>query len=203
MKFFQTGMSFRAAIVAIAFLMQVAATNAQELTPRESMLASKGNLKVSGLFKESPVLPIDVPGYEGYRIRVIPTFGNPISVRVEKRTNQYSLVGKRLRGQGGYSVGPLKAIKNRKLSAMEWKGLIQLLQGADFWNLAYLEKPAERNELGEVSICLDGAEWVLEGVREGKYRVVNRYCPDQKEFVDIGFRLLKLSKLGLKRRDLF
>ena len=200
MKFFQPRVTLRLVIVAIAFLIQVAATNAQELTPRERMLTSKGNLKVSGLFKESPVLPIDVPDYEGYRIRVIPTFGNPISIRVEKRKNQYSLVGKRLRGKGGYSVGPLKAIKNRKLNATEWKGLLQLLQGAIFWNLAYLEKSAE---LGEVSICLDGAEWILEGVREGKYHVVSRYCPDQKEFVEIGFRLLKLSKLGLKRRDLF
>jgi hypothetical protein len=41
------------------------------------------------------------------------------------------------------------------------------LAKADFWNM----------QPDEPSRGLDGAEWILEGVRDGKYHMVVRWCP--------------------------
>jgi hypothetical protein len=57
---------------------------AQEPSVRDQLLQSKGNMKVSALFDEAPVLPIDDLQTEIYRITFIPTFFNPIKIRVER-----------------------------------------------------------------------------------------------------------------------
>ena len=176
---------------------------AQELTVRESLLQSKGNIKLSGLFDEPPVLPVNDLDAEIYRMTIIPTFFNPIKIRVEKHKTEYILVAKRLSGQGGYEVGTLKTEKRRRLKPAEWQHLIALLTQAGFWEMSYADKKREPNEKGEVEICLDGSEWVLEGVRQGIFHAVNRYCPDEKSFQAIGTYLAKISGLGVKERELY
>jgi hypothetical protein len=127
----------------------------------------------------------------------IPTFFNPIKIRVEKRKTEYILVAKRLSGQGGYEVGRLKTEKRRRLKPAEWQHFIALLTQAGFWEMPYAD------EKGEVEICLDGSEWVLEGVKGRRSHAVNRYCPDEKSFQAIGTYLVKLSGLGIKERALY
>ena len=43
------------------------------------------------------------------------------------------------------------------------------LAKADFWNML----PDEPSR----GLRLDGAEWILEGVQDGKYHIVVRWCP--------------------------
>lgn len=186
-------------IILILFL----AALAQEQSPRQSLLSSKGNLKVSKLFSEAPVLPVDELDAEIYRITFIPTFYNPIKIRVEKRKNSIVLIAKRLSGQGGYDPGKLKTEKRQRLHLWDWNRLLDLLKEAGFWELPYLEKEPEPNEKGEMTICLDGSEWVIEGVKNGQYHVVNRYCPEVKSFQTIGLYLVKLSGLKVKERELY
>jgi hypothetical protein len=170
---------------------------------REHLLESKGNIKLSKLFNESPVLPIDDQEAELYRITFIPTFFSPIKIRVERHRGEYVLVAKRLSGQGGFEVGTLKEEKRRRLKSKEWNRLLALINKAAFWDLPYAEKKPEPNEKGELSVCLDGSEWVLEGVKNGKFHAVNRYCPDEKSFEKIGQYLAKLSLLEIKKRELY
>ncbi|MGD9589004.1 MAG: hypothetical protein AB7Q37_01940 [Pyrinomonadaceae bacterium] len=177
--------------------------SSQDSSAREQLLQSKRNLKVSRLFSEAPVLPIDDPEIEIYRITFIPTFFNPIKIRVERRNASYLLVAKRLSGQGGYDAGPLKTEKRRKLRQKEWQHLISLLDTAGFWTMPYADKKPEPNERGEVEICLDGSEWMLEGVKNGRFHAVNRYCPEVKSFKAIGAYLAKLSGLKIKERELY
>jgi len=176
---------------------------AQEESPRQKLLSSKGNIKVSSLFNEVPVLPVDDLNTEIYRITFIPTFYNPIKIRVEKRKNSYVLIAKRLSGQGGFDAGKLKTEKRRTLYLQEWDRLLDLLKEAKFWELPYLEKEEEPNEKGEITVCLDGSEWVIEGVKDGKYHVVNRYCPEVKSFLAVGLHLVKISGLNVKERELY
>ena len=176
---------------------------AQDSGVRASLFSSKGNIKVSKLFNETPVLPINDRRAEIYRITIIPTFYNPIKVRVEKHKAHYFLVAKRLSGQGGYNAGKLKTTKTRRLKPVEWEHLLDLIRKADFWEMAYLDKEPEPNEKGEVTICLDGSEWVLEGVKNGAFHAVNRYCPDVKGFVAVGLYLVKLSGLRVRHFELY
>lgn len=170
---------------------------------QEQFLQSNGNIKVSKLFNETPVLPTDDPEAELYRMTFIPTFFRPVKIRVERHKEEYVLVAKRLSGQGGFEVGTLKDEKRRRLKAEEWNRLLALIDEAGFWNMPYPEKKPEPNEKGELTICLDGSEWVLEGVKNGKFHAVIRYCPDEKNFKEIGLYLAKLSGLEIKQRELY
>ena len=170
---------------------------------QERLLQSEGNLKVSKLFNETPALPTDDREAEIYRMTFIPTFFSPVKIRVERHGEEYELVAKRLSGQGGFEVGRLKDEKKRRLKPEEWSRLLALINKARFWNMPYAEKKIEPNEKGELTICLDGSEWVLEGVKDGKFHAVTRYCPDEKPFEEIGQYLAKLSGLKIKQRELY
>ena len=109
----------------------------------------------------------DVNAYV-YRIMILPTWGNPIVVRVQRHGELYSLSARRLDGQGGYDPGKLVESKNFELSAEDSKTLEQLIQNVTFFNL-----PTDDGVFGH-----DGDEWIIEGVSQGKYRVVVRWCAD-------------------------
>jgi hypothetical protein len=108
------------------------------------------------------------------------------------------LVAKSLSGRGGYSWGKLKKEKHRKLSKKEWLRLLQLIQEASFWTAAIVEKEAEPNEKGEMIICLDSTAWTLEGIDDGKYHMVYRYCPELKGVKTVGLYMLQLTGWKIK-----
>ena len=103
-----------------------------------------------------------------YRIMILPTWGNPIAVRVQRHGELYSLSARRLDGQGGYDPGKLVESKNSELSAEDSKTLEQLIQNVSFFQL-----PTDDGVFGH-----DGDEWIMEGVSRGKYHVVVRWCAD-------------------------
>jgi hypothetical protein len=101
-----------------------------------------------------------------YRIMILPTWGNPIVVRVQRHGELYSLSSRRLDGQGGYDPGKLAESKDIELSADESKSLAVLIQNLNFFQL-----PAEDRVRG-----FDGDQWIVEGVSQGKYHVAVRWC---------------------------
>jgi len=65
------------------------------------------------------------------------------------------------------------------------------LEQAHFWTT-----PPELQQTG-----LDGAEWIMEGVKDGKYRAVVRWCPDVERksaeeipFADAGRLLFEIAR---------
>jgi hypothetical protein len=103
-----------------------------------------------------------------YRIMILPTWGNPIVVRVQGHGELYSLSARRLDGQGGYDPGKLVEAKDIELGADDSKSLAALIQNLNFFQLS-----SDDGFLGN-----DGDEWILEGVSQGKYHVVVRWCAD-------------------------
>lgn len=197
----QVSMRVLVCILGLSFFAQ--SIGAQPSIVRERILRSEGNIKLSRVFGETPALPIDDVNVESYRITIIPTFFKPIKIRVEKHNGEYRIVAKRLSGQGGFDAGTLEVEKSRALKDSEWRHLMSLLAASQFWEMSYLEKEPKPNEKGEVEICLDGSEWVLEGVRNGEFHAVNRYCPTDKRFQAIGLLLTKLSGFKIKERELY
>ena len=103
---------------------------------------------------------------EVYRMLILPTWGNSIVVRVQKHGDLYSLSARRLDGQAGYDPGKLVETKDFDLSADVSRSLETLIQNLKFPQLSMTDKVRG----------FDGEEWVLEGVSEGKYHVVERWC---------------------------
>jgi hypothetical protein len=103
---------------------------------------------------------------EVYRILILPTWGNAVSVRVERHGENYNLAARRLSGNAGFELGKLVEERNIELSGEDSKRLEDLIQ-----NLKFPGMPTDDGVLG-----FDGDSWILEGISNGKYHVVRRWC---------------------------
>ena len=115
-------------------------------------------------------------GADVYRFTWLRSFHQPITVRLVFRPDgSADLVAKVMSGEGGYDPGHLITNDESHLVPVEAKSFLEKLQKADFWNL-----PATRPHMLE----RDGAEWIMEGVKKGKYRVVVRWSPRNGDYRD-------------------
>lgn len=130
---------------------------------------------------------------EQYRFLWLRSFHKPIAVRIRRDDTAVSLRAVRLSGRGGYQPGRIEHDETLTLTTNQWHEFSQLLEKSSFWTLPTDEKNAPRG--------FDGSRWVLEGLSQGKYHVVDRWTPvddDDKrqpgDFVVCCRYILKLSK---------
>jgi len=121
---------------------------------------------------------------ELYRFLWLRTFHHAIEVSIERTGAKYTLWSQELGGAAGYEPGQVVASLMRPLSPKEWCAFRRAIDTADFWNM-----PTEDNPL----IGLDGSQWVIEGVREGRYHIVDRWTPTHGGYYELGKYLLALS----------
>ena len=76
------------------------------------------------------------------------------------------------------------------VSAERVDEFLTLLQKADFWNLATEEKR-------DKSPPLDGIHWILEGVRNREYQVVDRFAPKRTDFFRSCIFLMAMTPMNL------
>jgi hypothetical protein len=167
----------------------------------EAVGTSEGFQHRLSKFREDKLSSGSDPAIEVYRLFISPTFSHPVAIRVEKKGNEYLLIGKYFSGMSGYEWGKLKKEKRRRIKEEEWNRLVYLLDEALFWKLEPEDEPSEPNEKGEVTICLDGTGYYLEGLKAGRHHLVERYCPDSESFRAVGTFLVTLSTLNLKPDD--
>ena len=96
-------------------------------------------------------------------------------------------------GVGAYALGDLLLNFTRQLSAEERSQLLDAMSTSGFWSL-----PAEEENLPG----LDGATWIIEGVRETEpfryateYHYVQRWSPRPGPVRDLGLLFLRLAEL--------
>ncbi|HTM65223.1 MAG TPA: hypothetical protein VL093_02805 [Flavipsychrobacter sp.] len=129
-----------------------------------------------------------------YRFTWLRTFDNPVAIRIEKKDNTYILFWKSCSGAGGYEPGELTVDKSKPLAKEQFDNFISLIQSTDFWNM-----PTNlRDELGN-----DGSQWIIEGIENGKYHVVDRWTPRKNNYQKCGQYLIELTDLKIKGRDLY
>lgn len=126
-----------------------------------------------------PSLADSAAANESYRFLWLRTFHQPIAVRLARKTHGATIITKILDGQGGFAFGALVQNAERQLADAEVAETYRLINAARFWSLP------TRNDRGG----LDGAEWILEGQRDGRHHVVVRWSP-RRESDDGAFRAL-------------
>lgn len=99
-----------------------------------------------------------------YRLLILPNYSNPMAVRVNKHGTTYQVSARRLDGRGGYDAGRLVESKKAGLSANDSKTLEVLIRNLNFFQLT----------TDDDVMINDGDEWVLEGVSQGKYHLIER-----------------------------
>ena len=106
--------------------------------------------------------------YFAFRILYLPTWGQPVAVRYEKRGNQFFRRSVKLSGEGGYDPGKIAEQEEIEVEKKRVDNLIRSLKRAAFW-----EMPEKDDVLGE-----DGSQLIIEAVHDGKYRVLDRWTPE-------------------------
>ncbi len=122
-----------------------------------------------------------------YRFTLLPSFRNPIAIRLENKKDQITLYWKVCDGKGGYDSGKLLTDKKKKLSLKEWTQFQQKIDSIDFWNTPTIDNSV---------FGVDGTQWILEGKEFGKYHVVDRW--NGRNIQPICLDLLKMTDLDIK-----
>jgi hypothetical protein len=135
---------------------------------------------------EKPLWP-PVSSEEIYRLTYLPAFSGPaVLTLIAKPDREGQITIKEL----GIDRNVTTLDETLDVSPKRITQFIDLLDQAHFWTI-----PTESEQLGT-----DGAEWIVEGVQNGRYRTVVRFCPkftsnsvEQKAFAQAGILLFEMS----------
>lgn len=144
--------------------------------------------KFLAAMNEPSVLHLPECAEEAYRFLWLRTFHAPVAVRVWRSGNRSFLAAKQLSGKSGYGIGQLIVEKLSPLDESEWLVFTGLVNQTSFWTV-----PTE----GEMLRGHDGAEWLLEGAKNGKYHVVDRWSPEDQKYRAACEYLMKISGLEI------
>jgi hypothetical protein len=113
---------------------------------------------------------------EEYRFLYLRSFHHPISVRLLLAPNKTAtLFSKETNGKSGE---PGRLIRNRKthLTKLQTQAFMDAPTDLRFWDLPTLLEEKDSNVVN-----LDGAQWIFEGIKEGRYHIVDRWSPDRTD----------------------
>jgi hypothetical protein len=129
-----------------------------------------------------------------YRFIWLRSFHSPIVIRVEKLNDSIQLTWKLASGAGGYSTGDLVTNKSKTVSVKDWQKFLKLLTKAKYWQLDA--------EVG--SIGADGAQWIIEGLSNNRYHIVDRWSSNKlSAFQKCAIYLLSLTDIVVPQKDIY
>lgn len=141
-----------------------------------------GQLKA---LREPSMLQLSKARAHAYRFLWLRTFDNPVAVRLDVGEDGTSLLTVKVTdGMSGYWPGVLVKDETRKLDGQRTEWFLDQVERVKFWTL-----PTSDDRRG----C-DGAEWVLEAAKDGRYKLVVRWSPETGPVRDLG--LVMLTKLA-------
>jgi hypothetical protein len=124
---------------------------------------------------------------ETYRFTWLRTFHPPFVFRLSVFSDRSaSLTVKSTDGAGGYEPGRLVLNKTYKLAASDVRGFLSALNELKFWSL-----PTKETQSGG----LDGAQWILEGTKDARYHIIDRWSPDAGPFRELMLSLMRLGRV--------
>jgi hypothetical protein len=139
------------------------------------------------------------PNAEAYRFLWLRSFNHPIAVRLMVRTNGSGWMNSRMTtGQGGFKPGRISRYSVSWLRKGQTQAFLAAFENANFWNLPTLP------DADENAVELDGAQWIIEGVRNGTYHIVDRWSPEAGDAVRvIGIMALKLGRFKIRSTEVY
>ena len=119
-----------------------------------------------------------------FRFTLLPSFDHPMAVRIViNHDGTGILYAKMTDGKGGYDPGKISNTVERKINKDIVKEFLNVIESENFWQL-----PTNKEVLG----C-DGEQWIVEGLSDGNYHLVDRWSPEKGSVRIIGSYFLKLS----------
>ena len=136
---------------------------------------------------------------ESSRFLWIRDFDHPISVRLDAQHDGTAVLSIKISSwHGGNEPGKVIEDRTRKLSLEQTRWFLDKVVELNFWSL-----PTDLPRVVGV-FHLDGAHWILEGVRDTQYHVVDRWSPRKGEVRTLGLAMLvDLAQLKIPDQDVY
>jgi len=132
--------------------------------------------------EEKPLWPPSPESKQTYRVTVFPTFTVPKSVTLTLMPDGTGEVRFRATDRGRYHLATNTTLS---ISSQQVTDFANTLNRVRFW-----EQPTNATQAG---YNFDGAEFILEGVRDGRYHIVVRWCPGNSAFGEAVRGLLRFG----------
>jgi hypothetical protein len=131
-----------------------------------------------------------------YRFLWLRSFHNPVAVRLNVDRDGTSLLTVKVtNGRGGYAPGELVKNESRRLSKEYTQGFLDDVRELGYWSLP-TDDPENRGT--------DGAEWILEAVKDGRYKLVVRWSPEKGAVRTLGLAMMiRLAELKLLYQEVY
>lgn len=136
---------------------------------------------------------------QSYRFLWLRSFHNPVSVRLDVQPDGSALLTVKVGTlESNYEPGKLIENRTKRVSREQTHWFLNMIEELKFWSLP-TNPPKEPNK-----VHLDGAQWILEGVQDTKYHVVDRWSPDKGEVHTLGITMLiDLAELKLLYQEVY
>ncbi len=130
---------------------------------------------------------------KAWRFLWLRTFHHPVAVRVESSREGYRLVAVELDGAGGYGPGKQLRKVERAMSEAESARFEALVERKGIWSvLEHVDRQGR-----------DGARWVFEFRDGDRYRMVDRWSPEEDPMRELGAGFLALANWRFPEQDMY
>lgn len=119
-----------------------------------------------------------------YRLLFLPAFEKPIALRLTIKSDDTGTLDVKI-GTAESETPRLIESKTIQASRQQVADFLHLLDKANFWNL-----PVRYGGYG-----VDGVIFIIEGVKDGEYQVVQRWSPKEGAYLDAADFLFELANL--------
>jgi hypothetical protein len=170
-------------------------------TPETSEVAANRYSKFLQALHEPSLLELAQhdPNAEAYRLLWLRESDRPASVRFVMKPGGTGWFYRHMTsGKGGAEPGRLSE------SGMSWSwksgtaSFLSTVERAGFWNLPTLTD----DDKNAIPACR--SHWIVEGIKNGQYHVVDRCSPDQANPVRVaGMLAMKLGSLRVRRSNVY
>jgi hypothetical protein len=136
------------------------------------------------------------PAANTYRFLWLRSFHHPVAVRLEVKPDGTGLLTTKIaNGAGGYSPGTLIQNPTVAVTKAETDAFLAKIEKSGFWTA-----PNPVNDQRGT----DGSQWIVEGVRNGEYHVVDRWSPSKGLAHDLGmFLAFDLARLSIPPNEIY
>lgn len=165
--------------------------------PRLDKFVDWYSVQLTALKEPSLLEMANTPSSESYRFLWLRTFHHPIAIRLDVKADGSSVLTTKITsGEGGYESGVLTVNTSRNLTQEQTQNIVKKIEEALFWSMPILD---DGNTIG-----VDGAEWIVEGVKNGKYHVVTRWSPESGAIRELGLAFIHdLAKLSIPKNEMY
>ncbi|WP_035356623.1 hypothetical protein [Edaphobacter aggregans] len=133
---------------------------------------------------------------ESYRFLWLRTFHHPIAIRLDPNPDGTStVIVKVASGAAGFRPGVLSEQRSQLVSKEQTQAFLKRVSELRFWDAS---NPVN-DQRGT-----DGSQWIIEGVRAGRYHVVDRWTPTKGVVRELGMILaFDLAKMDIPKDEIY